>query len=177
MALAGEQANGVILFAGAKNLDQLENKIKSVRTAAKNAGRNPEAVDIWVMSYISVRPTYDEAINDLLAFVAVNAMALRTPEALAQVPGQFRDKLAQFQARYDPSEHVVVGGPNVDLMQELGLTAFLADFDTIAGAQPMVTDVLRRMESMGVSTLIAALPGHADPHATLTGLKSARDAM
>jgi alkanesulfonate monooxygenase SsuD/methylene tetrahydromethanopterin reductase-like flavin-dependent oxidoreductase (luciferase family) len=177
LALAGELADGVILFAGAKHLDQLAAKIKAVRNAAEQAGRDPAAVDIWVMSYISVRPTRDEAINDLLAFIAVNAMAMRTPEALASVPAEFRERLAYFQTQYNPSEHVVVGGPNVALMQELGLTDFLADFDTTAGSIPMVTDMLRELESMGVSTIIAPLPGHADPHTTLRGLKAARDAM
>src|SRR3546814_18200697 len=90
-------------------------------------------------------------------------MAFRTPETLAQVPPEFRSRIQEFQRRYDPSEHVVVGGSNVDLMNELGLTEFLADFDTTAGPQEMVTDMLRKLEGLGVSTFIAALPGHADP--------------
>jgi alkanesulfonate monooxygenase SsuD/methylene tetrahydromethanopterin reductase-like flavin-dependent oxidoreductase (luciferase family) len=177
LALAGELADGVILFAGGQHLDQLAGKIKAVREAAESAGRDPASVDIWVMSYISVRPTREAAIDDLLAFIAVNAMALRTPEALASVPAAFREKLAFFQSQYDASEHVVVGGRNVALMKELGLTDFLADFDTTAGSVAMVTDVLRQMQDMGVSTVLAPLPGHADPHATLHGLKAARDAM
>ncbi len=177
LALAGELADGVILFAGGQHLDQLAVKIEAVREAAESAGRDPGSVDIWVMSYISVRPTREEAINDLLAFIAVNAMALRTPQALASVPAAYRERLAHFQSQYDASEHVVVGGRNVALMKELGLTEFLADFDTTAGSVAMVTDVLRQMKEMGVSTILAPLPGHADPHATLHGLKAARDAM
>lgn len=177
LALAGEQADGVILFSGAKHLDKLEAQIAAVRAAATVAGRDPLSVDIWVMSYTSVRTTEDAAIDDLKAFIAVNAMALRTPEALATVPGQFRAKVEEFQRRYDPSEHVVVGGPNVALMQDLGLTEFLKDFDTTAGPPEMVTDVLRRMESLGVSTFLCPLPGHADPEPTLRGLVAARDAM
>jgi alkanesulfonate monooxygenase SsuD/methylene tetrahydromethanopterin reductase-like flavin-dependent oxidoreductase (luciferase family) len=176
LALAGEQADGVILFAGAKHLDLLAGKIEAVRKAAKEAGRDPAEVDIWVMSFASVRDTYEEAIEDLLAFITVNAMALRTPEAKAMVPTQFRGKLEEFQRRYNPSEHVVVGGANVALMKELGLTEFLADMDTTAGPQPMVTDMLRQIEAMGASTFIAALPGHADPLTTLHGLKASRDA-
>src|SRR3546814_13925096 len=88
-------------------------------------------------------------------------MAFRTPETLAQVPPEFRSRIQEFQRRYDPSEHVVVGGSNVDLMNELGLTEFLADFDTTAGPQEMVTDMLRKLEGLGVSTFIAALQGHA----------------
>ncbi|MDE2466685.1 MAG: LLM class flavin-dependent oxidoreductase [Alphaproteobacteria bacterium] len=177
LALAGEQADGVILFTGSNNLHHLAAKIASVRSAATACGRDPAEIDIWVMSYTSVRPTYDEAIADLKAFMAVNAMALRTPEALATVPGQFRGKIAQFQSRYDPTEHVVVGGRNVALMEELGLTEFLADFDTTAGPVATVAAMLRELEKMGVSTFIAALPGHAEPLTAIDGLAAARKAM
>lgn len=177
LALAGEQAEGVILFAGTQGLDGLRDRIAAVHAAASAAGRDPAAIDIWVFSYTSVRDTKAEAISDLKAFIAVNAMAFRTPETLALVPGQFRPKVVEFQRRYDPSEHVVVGGKNVALMDELGLTEFLKDFDTTAGPVPVVTEMLRDLERMGVSTFIAALPGHADPQATIRGLKAARDAM
>jgi alkanesulfonate monooxygenase SsuD/methylene tetrahydromethanopterin reductase-like flavin-dependent oxidoreductase (luciferase family) len=177
LQLAGEVADGAILFTGAKELDDLRAKITAVRSAASQAGRDPETIDIWVISYTSVRPTYQAAIDDLGAFIAVNAMALRTPETLATVPGQFRAKVEEFQRRYDPTEHVVVGGKNVKLMQELGLGEFLADFNTTAGPVEEVAEVLRQCEAMGVSMFITALPGHADPIPTIHGLKAARDAM
>jgi alkanesulfonate monooxygenase SsuD/methylene tetrahydromethanopterin reductase-like flavin-dependent oxidoreductase (luciferase family) len=177
LALAGEQADGVIVFTGGKELDQLGPKIEAVRAAARAAGRDPAAIDVWAISYTAVRPTYEAAINDLLAFIAVNAMAMRTPEALAMIPGQFRAKVDEFQRRYDPTEHVVVGGKNVRLMQELGLTEFLSDFNTTAGSAQDVAQVLRECKALGVSTFIAALPGHADPLATIHGLHAARALM
>lgn len=177
LTLAGEVADGVILFAGEQHLDALEQRIASVRDAASKAGRDADAIDIWVVSYTSIRPTRQEAIDDLGAFIVVNGMAMRTPEALAQVPTQFRGKIAELQARYDPTEHVVVGGKNVALMKELGLTDYLSEFDTTAGPVEMATDVLRRLEALGVSTFIAALPGHAAPLDTIRGLADARSAM
>jgi len=130
-----------------------------------------------VTSYISVRPQRQQAIDDLKAFISVNAMALRTPQALAAVPANVRPLIEAFQTRYDSSEHVVVGGKNVQLMDEMGLTEFLQDFDTIAGPEDHVAEVMARMEKMGVSTLIAALPGHADPLPTIRGLAAARERM
>lgn len=174
LELAGEQADGVILFAGDQHLDGLAERIAAVRDAATRAGRNADALDIWVTSYISVRPDRQQAIDDLKAFIAVNAMALRTPEALARVPVNVRPLIEAFQTRYDPTEHVVVGGRNVQLMDDMGLTGFLQDFDTIAGPERHVAEVMRRLEAMGVSTLIAALPGHADPLGTIRGLAAAR---
>ena len=59
-------------------------------------------------------------------------------------------------------------------MDEMGLTEFLQDFDTIAGPETHMTHVMRELEAMGVSTLIAALPGHSDPLVTIRGLAAAR---
>jgi 5,10-methylenetetrahydromethanopterin reductase len=177
LALAGEEADGVILFAGEQHLDSLAQRIAAVRDAATRAGRDADAIDIWVVSYTSIRPTRQEAVDDLGAFIVVNGMAMRTPETLAQVPTQFRGKILELQARYDPTEHVVVGGKNVDLMRELGLTEYLSEFDTLAGPVEAATDMLRTLAEMGVSTLIAALPGHAEPLETIRGLAAARSAM
>ena len=177
LELAGELADGVILFAGDQHLDGLAGRIATVRDTATRFGRNADAIDIWVTSYISVRPERNQAIDDLKAFIAVNAMALRTPEALAMVPANVRPLIEAFQTRYDPSEHVVVGGKNVLLMDEMGLTEFLQDFDTIAGPSAHVAGVMGELEALGVSTLIAALPGHADPLGTIRGLAAARDLM
>jgi len=177
LALAAEMADGVILFAGDQDLDSLEARIAALRDAAGKAGRDPDAIDVWVTSYISVRPQRQQAIDDLKAFISVNAMALRTPQALAAVPANVRPLIEAFQTRYDSSEHVVVGGKNVQLMDEMGLTEFLQDFDTIAGPEDHVAEVMARMEKMGVSTLIAALPGHADPLPTIRGLAAARERM
>src|SRR3546814_7686869 len=85
--------------------------------------------DLWAFSFASIRETRAQAIDDLKAFIVVNGMALRAPEVLATVPTQFRGKIEELHKRYDPTEHVVVGGKNVALMDELGLTEYLADFD------------------------------------------------
>ena len=177
LALAGELADGVIIFAGDQHLNDAEAKIAAVRDAAVRAGRDADTIDIWATSYISVRPMRAQAIDDLKAFIAVNAMALRTPEALALVPENIRPMIVEYQTRYDPTEHVVVGGRNVALLEEFGLADYLQDFDTIAGPQSNATEAMRRLEAMGVSTLIAALPGHADPLDTIRGLAAARDVL
>jgi alkanesulfonate monooxygenase SsuD/methylene tetrahydromethanopterin reductase-like flavin-dependent oxidoreductase (luciferase family) len=177
LQLAGEQADGVILFAGQADMDGLAVRIDAVRTAAIAAGRDPDAVDIWAVSYVSVRSKREEALADLEAFIAVNAMAFRTPEAMARVPEEFRGRILEFQSRYDPTEHVVVGGRNVALMKELGLRDFLARFDTFAGSEAEATAWLSELETLGVSTLIAALPGHADPLSAIKGLAAARNAL
>jgi hypothetical protein len=67
----------------------------------------------------------------------------------------------------------VVGGKNVTLMDDLGLTEFLSDFDTIAGPPEEVAATLKEMEALGVDTFFAALPGNADREGTLRRLSRA----
>ena len=62
-------------------------------------------------------------------------------------------------------------------MDELGLCDYLSQFDTTKLDEAGTTEMLRELEAMGVSTFIAALPGHADPLPTIRGLGAARDAM
>ncbi len=163
LELAGERADGVILFSG-MDLDQTARKIDAVRQAARAAGRDPQAVEIWVTSFCSIRPTREEAIDDLKAFIVVNGMAIRTPQTMALVPVELRPALLELQQRYDPSEHVAVGGRNVALLNELGpeLTEFLACRDTIVGSPEQVTPVLDGLRELGVHAFITNMPGHAD---------------
>lgn len=166
LALAGEKADGVVVFTNAA-LDGFDEKLDIVRASAKQHGRNPDDVDVWAVSFCSIRPTREQAIEDIKAFIVVNGMAIRTPETLAKVPGQFRDKIQELHRRYDPTSHVVVGGKNVQLMDELGLTDFLCEFDTLVGDKEMFKSTMKKLEDRGVSTFFAALPGHADPLGTI----------
>src|SRR5262249_7036582 len=111
-----------------------------------------------------------EAIEDLKAFIVVNGMAIRTPESMARVPERYRAALAELHRRYDPTEHVVVGGKNSRLLDELGLTEFLGQIDTVAGTAEEVQRILTGIEARGVSTFIANMPGHADKLGTLRRL-------
>lgn len=161
LQLAGELADGVILFIN-HDLGELDRKLEIVRTAAMHAGRNPQDVDVWVTAFTSIRPTRAEALDDLKAFIVVNGMAIRTPQALARVPEKYRAALAELHRRYDPTEHVVVGGKNAQLLDQLGLTEFLGQIDTVAGTPEEVRSVMDGLSQRGVSTFIANLPGHAD---------------
>jgi alkanesulfonate monooxygenase SsuD/methylene tetrahydromethanopterin reductase-like flavin-dependent oxidoreductase (luciferase family) len=173
MQLAGEVCDGAILFTGS-DLGPLKQKMDLVRGAAKAAGRDPDKLKFWVGSYCSIRPTRAEAVDDLKAFLVVNGMAVSRMQAvLDQVPTQFRGKLVELGERYDPSEHVVVGGKNVDLMDELGLTEFLSQFETIVGPPEEVSATLKEMEALGVDTFFACLPGNADREGTLRRLSEA----
>lgn len=173
MQMTGEVCDGAILFTGS-DLGPLKQKMEAIRAAAKAAGRNPDKLKFWVCSYCSIRPTRTEAVEDLKAFLVVNGLAISwTAAVLEQVPTQFREKLVELGKRYDTSEHVVVGGKNVTLMDELGLTEFLSHYDTIAGPPDEVAAKLKDIEALGVDIFFAALPGNADREGTLRRLSQA----
>jgi 5,10-methylenetetrahydromethanopterin reductase len=175
LALAGERGDGVILFSG-MDLDQTARKIDAVRLAAQAAGRDPDEVEIWVTAFCSIRPTCEEAIEDLKAFIVVNGMAIRTPATMAMVPAELKPALLELQRRYDPSEHVAVGGRNVELLNELGpeLTQFLASRDTVVGTPEEVKRVLDGLDELGVSAFITNMPGHADRAGNMRALAALR---
>ncbi len=174
LTLAGEQADGVILFIN-HDLDALDRKIAVVREAAQRAGRRADDVQVWATAYCSVRESRAAALADLTAFIVVNGMAIaRMPEILAQVPKQYHPALAELARRYDPTEHCVVGGANSRLPAELGLTDFLGGFDTVAGPPAEVKEVLDGLERRGIAGFIANLPGAADKHGTLRRLAALR---
>jgi len=163
LQLAGEKADGVIMFTN-MDLELTARKIAAVRDGARAAGRNPDDVDIWVTAFCAIRPTRQEAIEDLQAFIVVNGVAIRTPELLARVPEHLKPALEELHRRYDPTEHVVAGGKNARLLDELGpeLTDYLAGFDTVMGTEEEVKTLLDGLAELGVSAFITNMPGHAD---------------
>lgn len=172
LALAGEVADGAILFTGDREeqLDELGQRMDAVRASARDHGRDPDALIFWVLSYTSIRDTREHALDDLLAFIAVNGMAMRTPEAIARIPEQFRDKVLRLHREYDPTEHVIPGGKNVALMRELGLSEFLGNFDVVAGPADHVGKVMDRLVTMGVDAFFMAAPGHEEPEPTMRAM-------
>lgn len=177
LTLAGQKADGVILFSN-DNLDDLDIKIEAVRNAAIKAKRNPDDIDIIVTSFCSIRPSRSQALEDLKAFIVVNGLTLAfNPALLAQIPTQYRPAIDELGRRYDTSEHVQIGGKNSALLEELGLTEFLGQFDTIAGTPAHVAKVLKGLEQRGVSTFVINMPGLENREETAKQLAAIRDQL
>lgn len=173
LALAGEVADGAILFTGDRDeeLDDLEHRMEAVRASARDHGRDPDALIFWVCAYTSIRDTRQRALDDLLAFIAVSGLALtKSPEKLAQIPAQYQDQVQRLFREYDPSEHIVPGGKNVALMRELGLSEYLGNYDVVAGTADEVGKVMGRLEAMGVDAFFITVPGHEDPESTIEAM-------
>jgi 5,10-methylenetetrahydromethanopterin reductase len=152
--LAGEVADGVI-FAGGVSAAALGAGLTAVAEGAAAAGRDPSDVEVWVMARAAVADTTDEAVAGIKANLAsAGSHGLRSAAQLATVPDDVRGRIVELQRRYTQSEHVRWDGANARLIDELGLTGFLAERFAIAGTPDEVRDRVRELARFGVTRLI-----------------------
>lgn len=172
LRLAGEIADGVVTTVG-MSAELVERKVATVRAAAEKAGRDPEAIEIWGFSFISVKDTRAEANAELGAALASDvALRLKAPHMRAIIPPDLLGAVEEMERRYDVWDFAV-GGKNARLLEELGLVDFAAGLTGVTGDVPGVAAHLKRLESIGVSGVFAALPVLADPEGTLRRLGQA----
>lgn len=173
LRLAGEIADGVVIGLG-MSLDVVADKIATIRAAATAAGRDPDAIDVWGLAFASVRDDPAQAKSVITAFLAsVGGMGLKAPHMRALIPPELHAAVTELEARYDPRQHVVVGGAGAGLVEELGLVDFLVGLLGVTGTPAQVRDYAAKIEKLGVTHLLVALPGSADPDGTLTRLARA----
>jgi 5,10-methylenetetrahydromethanopterin reductase len=170
LRMAGEVADGVIITVG-NSVPFAERKINLIRTAAVDAGRDPDAIEIWAFSFVSVRDTRAEAnaeIGTALASDVGQRMHGRHMRAL--IPPHLLAAVEEMERRYDMFDHTVMG-KNAQVLKELGLVDFAADLTGITGDIDQVAAHLKDLESAGISAVFAALPALADPDGTLRRLR------
>ena len=168
LALAGEIADGVVIAVGS-SLELVDRKLDTIRTAAEQAGRDPASIDIWCMSFVSVRPTKDEANRDVTALLASTAgMGMKAPYMRELIPPDLLGAFEEIEQRYDASAHVVVGGANAQLLEELDLVDFMLGIRGVTGSPEDVGALFGELDARGISTVLVSMPGNADPEGTLT---------
>jgi alkanesulfonate monooxygenase SsuD/methylene tetrahydromethanopterin reductase-like flavin-dependent oxidoreductase (luciferase family) len=152
--MGGALFDGVILVCG-PNTELLESFIGEVRAAAEQAGRDPADVDIWCMSRGAVRPTREEALTDIKANLAsAGSFGLRSRAQMATIPEELRGAVLELQRRYDVTKHVVWDGPNAALLDELGLTDYLARRFAVVGTEEECRDQVQAIAKTGVSAVV-----------------------
>jgi len=172
LRLAGEFADGVVMTVG-MSTERVARKVAAVRAAAEQVGRDPEAIEVWGFSFISVKPSRDEANAEIGAALASDvALRLKSPHMRSTVPPDLLPAVEEMERRYDVWDHTV-GGKNARLLEELGLVEFALELTGVTGSVSQVAEHLKRLESVGVSGVFAALPPLANPVGTLRRLKAA----
>lgn len=152
--IAGEVADGA-LFAGGTSPEVVMSALQAVADGASAAGRDPGEVDFWVMTRASVGSTVEDAYAPIKANLAsAGSHGLRSEAQLATVPEALVDAIRELQRRYDQSEHVKWDGANARLVDELGLTEYLAERFAIAGTPEHVRRRFDDLVELGVTRVL-----------------------
>jgi 5,10-methylenetetrahydromethanopterin reductase len=145
--LAGRCADGV-LIASAVGGRVLREAISTARDGAVEAGRDPDALAIWVMGRASVGDDADDALADLKAILA--AAGRQLDEDDPDLSDDLRPSVTELKKRYVEADHVVPGGANDTLIEELGLVDYLAGRFAIAGTAAQCRHQLQELADAGV---------------------------
>jgi 5,10-methylenetetrahydromethanopterin reductase len=159
--LAGECADGVILTSA--RIDLLMQGIDEVRSAASASGRDPDQISIWLMVRGSVSDDRYEAIGHHKATLA--AAALNLPTGDSDLTPTLRKAISELRSRYRIDEHAVGHGVNAQLLDELGLTEYLAGRFCVAGTPAECRKKVLDIATTGVDLLYFVIDhgGTVDP--------------
>jgi 5,10-methylenetetrahydromethanopterin reductase len=154
LRLAGALADGVVLHAGTSG-QAIEWCRARIAEGAEEAGRDPAGIELWMMLKAAVADTREVALEEVKMGLAGSAEhALRTGAAEKGVPPELLQPVAELVARYDASQHAKAGSSNGDLVDELGLTDFLADYFGLVGTPQECAERLRSLARHGIHGVV-----------------------
>lgn len=161
LQLAGRVADAVLVGLGVEP-DVIETAVEWIGKGARDAGRNPVDVETWFWAAANVRDDRETALDELkssLAGAAHHSLQF-TVEGKA-VPDERADALQTLVDEYDSGAHGdAKAANNRELVENLGLSSYLADRYAIAGTPDDCIETLEAVRSTGqVDGII--LGGHA----------------
>ena len=116
LRLAGQIGDQVLIGTGV-TADIVEASLRELHTGAREAGRNPDELEIWWAPRLSIAETTAQAVKNIMASIASSGNhALRSGFAGKQVPDQLKAKIRQFHQEYDYAQHGVKTGKNAQLV-------------------------------------------------------------
>ena len=159
LRLAGALADGVILHAGTSQ-QAVEWCQRHIAEGADQADRDPGQIELWMMLKAAVADRREDALDEVRMGLAGSAEhALRSGAAEKGVPPELREPVAELVARYDASQHAKAGSANGELVDELGLTDFLADYFGLVGTPGQCAERLRHLASLGIQGVVSPALG------------------
>ncbi|HVX19972.1 MAG TPA: LLM class flavin-dependent oxidoreductase [Acidimicrobiales bacterium] len=156
LGLAGAMADGVIVSNGLTR-QVVQDTIATVRQGAVDAGRSPDAVEIWWMVNFQFADTVEDGVASLRWLLAASAdHVFRFTLAGKRVPEDQADGLRELMAGYAHGEHAVADGSahNADLVDRCGLRDWLAQRFAVTGPPEACVDRLREIAGYGATNLL-----------------------
>lgn len=147
--LAGRLADAV-LMGGGVTPDVIENQVENVREGVREAGRSFEDVDIWVVSRCNVADDGEEALDALKPALAGMANhSLRYTLEDKGIPEEYKDRVETLKDQYDSHQHQKTDeSTNVDLLESLDLTEFIAERYAIVGEPDDCIEKVERIQQV-----------------------------
>jgi 5,10-methylenetetrahydromethanopterin reductase len=151
LRVAGEVADRVLVGTGIAP-EVLTEAVRRIERGAREAGRDPDDVEVWAMARAAVADDVERLRDDLLTTVAsVAHHTLGHTFEGKVVPEEYEEPLRELVAEYDPEEHEGLGEDptkNARLVERLGLEDYLIERLCIAGAPSECAEEIRRLESV-----------------------------
>ena len=141
--LAGQIADGVVIRTGLLP-EIVRDSIAQIRAGAREAGRDPDAIDLWWWPDVNVAGSYREAIAEISMSLAAagNHLSRFTTEG-KHIPPELLPRVSELGRRYTFTDHVMPGSANCRLIEDLGLVDYLAERFAAAGTP---ADCIRKLE-------------------------------
>lgn len=161
---AGATADGAFVNYGlaAENVTESEG---IVADAARAAGRDPDAVEVWQIACLDCDEDGEVArrkIGAILAFVSAYVMG-GGDLARRGVPQEYREPLRELRRRYSTRP----GDADAALVRELGLFDYLARRLAVCGTPAECLAQVRAARAAGVRRLMLTVSLAADPVRTV----------
>lgn len=156
LRLAGRVADGVVVGMGFTE-ETVPLVQQYLREGAEQAGRSVDELDVWYMSRAAVADRREDALALVRpSLAASSAHAFRFSLDGKAVPEHLTDRILELERRYDVTVHNEPGeeNPNGRLVEELGLTDYLADRMGVVGTEQECIDKFRRLSDLGVRNVI-----------------------
>jgi len=149
LRLAGRIADGVVIRTGILP-DIVRDSIARVREGAQEAGRDPEAIEMWWWPDANLGPDRGAAIDAIKMSLAAagNHLTRFTTEG-KHIPPELLPRLKALGDRYTFGDHVQPGGANGRLIEALGLVDYLAHRFAVVGTPGECIATLERAVDAG----------------------------
>jgi 5,10-methylenetetrahydromethanopterin reductase len=164
LQLAGELADGVLVGNGLQP-EIVADALENIAIGARRAGRDPADVDVWWFVKWNMDDDRQRAIHEARMTLTASANhAFRFTLEGKHIPDEYKDAIRELHRRYVFSEHEATGTEmsNATIVEELGLTDYLAERFMICGPPQDFIDKLTTLNDLGVSKVLMAFFGETD---------------
>ena len=144
-----------------------------LEAGARESGRSLEDLEIWWVALLNVCESKDAAIEELkFALASYAHIIFRFTLQGKAVPAHLADSVRQLCDGYQSRFHITPGetNPNAQLVDQLGLTEYLADRLTIAGTVDQCLQRMQEVSRHGIDRLSFPIR-FADKGPVMNGLK------